>query len=369
MMTNEENYIEDDTYTSAKIKVIGVGGGGSNAVNRMLLNNLSDGIEYWVMNTDSQALSYSKCRNKLVLGRSLTKGLGAGGDPKRGKDAAEASYSEIKKIVSGADLVFVACGEGGGTGTGASPVIARAAKEVGALVLGVVTRPFKFEGKPRSINANNGINELKNEVDSLIMISNDMLIMNNGQLPINDAFANSDNILANTVKTVTDIILKQGYINLDFADVRTTLSAKGYAMIGFGSGRGDNRGIDAAKDAIDCPLLESNIKGARSMLINVTSGKLTTLNDVNYAIEYITEIATNNKEGDDKTSIIFGVQNDDSLEDDEMRISIIATNFTNDGISPTNNYESIAEKRLSETEKELERNKQMDIQPSYLKKR
>lgn len=362
------NYVEEDDLLniSAKIKVIGVGGGGSNAVNRMLADE-SSGIEFWVLNTDSQALVGSKCKNKLVLGKSLTKGLGAGGDPKRGREAAEVSKASIEDIVRGSDLVFIACGEGGGTGTGAAPIVAKIAKDSGALVLAIVTRPFKFEGKTRHINASNGIIELKKYVDSIIVISNDQLIINDSDNAMFNSFKLSDNILATSVKTITDLILKQGLINLDFADLKATLSTSGVAMIGFGTGRGEDRGIEAAKNTMNSPLLELSIKGARKFLINVVISKKTPTKDVNYAINYITEMATGKKDGSEDVSIIFGVQIDENMDEDMMKIALIATNFVNDGISENSSYESTAEKRITETEKEVERDKSVDIEPDYFK--
>lgn len=363
-------YEEDEEYllTSAKIKVIGVGGGGSNAVNRMLVNR-SEKVEYWVMNTDCQALSSSRCPNKLVLGKSLTKGLGAGGDPNMGKKAAQASLADIKSIVKGADMVFIACGEGGGTGTGAAPIIAQVCKETGALVLGIVTRPFNFEGAPRRVNATVGITELKKYVDSLIVVSNDKLIFNNGKLPITQAFGESDKILADSVKTVTDLILNQGLINLDFADVKKIMKDKGLALIGFGYGEGEKKGILAASEAMKSPLLEASISGAKSMLINCVVSENTTLDDVNYAINYITEKATGHKNGSPDVEIIFGVQPDKNLND-KMKICIIATNFKRGGMNEDDILNQIpVEKRVSETEKEIERTKNLNAVPDYLKKR
>lgn len=367
-MEEREIYEEDsDSFNqSAKIKVIGVGGGGSNAVNRML-DDKTDGVDFIVLNTDAQALAASKCKNKYVIGRTLTKGLGAGGDPNRGREAALASKAEIESYVAGADLVFIACGEGGGTGTGAAPVVAEIAKNAGALVLAIITRPFKFEGKNRHLNAANGINELKKHVDSIIIISNDQLTINNGNTPLLESFKLSDNVLATSVKTITDLILKHGLVNLDFADVKSTLTSTGLAMIGFGVGKGEKKGIDAAKAALSSPLLELSIRGARSFLINVVISKSTSTNDVSYAIDYITELATGKKDGSSEVSIIFGVQIDENMEDDMMKIAIIATNFTSEGISENNSYESTADKRITETEKEIERNRKQDIEPDYFK--
>lgn len=318
-------FADEDLPTNAKIIVIGVGGGGSNAVNGML-HDKNEEVDYWVFNTDSQALANSPCDNKLILGKNVTRGLGAGGNPEMGQKAAEDSYNDIKLVIHGADMVFIAAGEGGGTGTGAAPVVAKAAKEEGCLVIGIVTRPFTFEGKARKHNALEGINNLRQYVDALIVVSNDKMMFNNGSLGIRNAFAACDEILAQSVKTVTDLILVHGVINLDFADVKATLEGKGLALIGIGYGEGENKAIDAATNAINSPLLETSIRGSKSMILNITVGDDTTLDDVQYAINYITESA-GGREND--VNIIFGVQNDDSFHS-KMKIAIIATDFTRD---------------------------------------
>lgn len=315
--------LDEDIQTNAKIRVIGIGGGGSNAVNGMI-HDKEDQVDYWVMNTDSQALANSPCPNKLVLGRNVTRGLGAGGNPDQGKIAAEDSLDDIKLVVKGSDMVFIASGEGGGTGTGAAPVVAKAAKDEGALVLAIVTRPFTFEGKKRSINALEGINNLKQNVDALIVVSNDKMMFNNGKMSFKDAFAASDKILASSVKTVTDLILRHGLINLDFADVKATLTGKGLALIGIGYGQGKGKAIAAANNAINSPLLESSIQGSRSMIINVTIGNDTSLDDVQHTINEITQTASGNDSND--VNIIFGVQIDDTYVD-KMKVAIIATDF------------------------------------------
>ncbi len=327
-MENEEIrpiYDEDDLKTNAKIIVIGVGGGGSNAVNGMIRDK-NELVEYWVMNTDSQALANSPCENKLILGKNVTKGLGAGGQPEMGKLAAEDSLPEIEHVIKGADMVFIAAGEGGGTGTGAAPVVAKAAKDAGCLVLGIVTRPFNFEGKSRKLHALEGITELKSNLDALIVVSNDKMMFNNGNLSMRNAFDASDQILALSVKTITEIVLVHGVINLDFADVKATLTGKGLSLIGIGFGEGENKAIDAATNAINSPLLEASIRGARRMIINITAGDDTTLDDAQYAINYITEAAG----GDDgDVNIIFGVQNDPSFHG-KMKVALIATDFEKD---------------------------------------
>lgn len=312
-----------DAFESyVKILVIGVGGGGSNAVNEMVEDGLKN-IDFWVFNTDAQALATSKSPNRLVLGENVTKGLGAGGQPAVGKQAAEDSLPAIKDIIKGYNMVFVACGEGGGTGTGAAPVVAKAAKDMGALTVAIVTRPFTFEGTGRIKKATSGIAALKEAVDSLIIVSNDKLMFMNGKSSIKDAFGESDKVLAQSVKTITDLILLPGIINLDFADVKNTLSNKGLALIGFGTATGPNKAKEAANAAIASPLLEVSIKGARSAIVNITGGDGVTLNEAQEAVRYITEVA-----GGD-VNIIFGVQMNPEF-DDMMLVSVIATDFADD---------------------------------------
>lgn len=312
-----------DAFESyVKILVIGVGGGGSNAVNEMIDDNLKS-IDFWVFNTDAQALATSKSPNRLVLGERVTKGLGAGGLPEIGKKAAEDSLEAIQGIVKNYDMVFVACGEGGGTGTGAAPVVAKAAKDIGALTVAIVTRPFTFEGNLRLKRATAGIAELKQNVDSLIIVSNDKLMFMNGKRPIMEAFNESDKVLAQSVKTITDLILLPGVINLDFADVRNTLKDKGMALIGFGTGSGQNKAKEAANAAIASPLLEASIRGAKSAIVNITGGVNVTLDEAQEAVKYIAEIA-----GGD-VNIIFGVQTNPQF-DDTMLVSVIATDFDED---------------------------------------
>ncbi len=316
-----------DAYESyAKIVVIGVGGAGNNAVNQMIEENIAN-IDFWVMNTDAQALATSRAEHKYVLGRDYTKGLGAGGDPEIGKNAAESSADDIRQIVDGANMVFIAAGMGGGTGTGAAPVVAKIAKECGALTIAIVTRPFTFEGNSRKVKAVEGLTELKKEVDSIIIVSNDKLMMMNGNKSIAEAFAESDKVLAQSVKTITDLILLPGLINLDFADVKATLKDKGVALIGFGMGTGERKAMEAATNAIASPLLEASIKGAHSAIINVTGGNGVTLDETQEAISYITEAAGAN------VNIIFGVQQNPELND-QMLISVIATDFDEEYVIP-----------------------------------
>lgn len=326
---------ELDAFESyAKIVVIGVGGAGSNAVNQMLEEKIAN-IEFWVFNTDAQALATSKAENRLVLGRQTTRGLGAGGDPQVGREAALDSVDDIKRVIEGANMVFIAAGMGGGTGTGAAPVVAKLAKDAGALTVAIVTRPFTFEGNSRKVKAVEGITELKSAVDSIIIVSNDKLMFMNGSRPISEAFNESDKVLAQSVKTITDLILLPGLINLDFADVRSTLKDKGAALIGFGMGSGEHKAEEASSSAIASPLLEASVKGAHSAIINITGGKSVTLDEAQEAVNYITEAAGNN------VNIIFGVQQNPELND-QMLISVIATEFDEeyDYSQPTNMFVS-----------------------------
>ena len=308
------------TYESvAKIKIIGVGGAGNNAVNCMVSDNVI-GCEFYVLNTDAQVLNCSKAENRVVLGKTTTKGLGAGANPAVGLQAALESEDEIREIVKDTDMVFIAAGMGGGTGTGAAPVVARVAKECGALVIGIVTRPFTFEGKVRMSNALSGIEELKKYVDTLITISNDRILQLIGNLPLRQSFQEADNVLKRSVQAITDLIAMPALINLDFADVRTLLLNKGAAMIGFGVGNGPNRAQEAAAKAISTPLLENSITGARSAIIAITGGKNSTLYDFTDAVNHIQNAAGND------INIIFGASINEKLED-ELQVTDIATDF------------------------------------------
>ena len=306
----------------AKIIVIGVGGAGNNAVNRMIDENISN-VEFFVANTDKQALSLSKAPNRLILGENLTNGLGAGGDPKVGKEAAEASSEEIKNIVQGTNMVFIAAGMGGGTGTGAAPVIAKIAKEQGALTVAIVTRPFSFEGNKKTQYAVEGLNELKSNVDSLIIVSNDKLLINSGNQPIGAAFSDADKVLALSVKTVSDLILMPAVINLDFADVKNTLKDGGIALIGFGSGTGEKRSEDAASSALNSPLIEQSIQGATKGICHITCGPNVSLFDSQNCVEHIIEASGN------QMDMKFGISINDQLGD-TILVSIIASGFKNE---------------------------------------
>lgn len=313
----EFNFDAFESY--AKIVVIGVGGAGNNAVNRMIDERIQN-IDFWVCNTDAQALGTSKAEHKLVLGPRFTRGLGAGGDPEVGRKAAEDSLDDIKEIVSGADMVFIAAGMGGGTGTGAAPLIAKVAKDAGALTIAIVTRPFLMEGETRKVKAVEGIQELKENVDSMVIISNDKLMMMKGGFSYGIGFEAADNVLAQTVKTITDLITIPGKINLDFNDIKNLLKDKGLALIGFGQGSGEKKAIDAATDAINSPLIEASISGARSAIINITCGQDVTMFDIQDAVQYITEATGSN------LNITLGVQQNSEIND-SMFLSIIATDF------------------------------------------
>lgn len=317
-----ENYDLDNFEPAARIVVIGVGGAGNNAVNRMIDDEIEN-VEFYVANTDKQALSTSKARNRLILGQEITGGLGAGGNPEVGKQAAEASQEDIKEIVNGANMVFIAAGMGGGTGTGAAPVIAKIAKDSGALVVAIVTRPFSFEGKKRIANSVEGLNNLKANVDAIIVISNDKLLMMAGSAPIGNAFGESDNVLARSVKTVVDLILLPAVINLDFADVKSTLTNSGVSLIGFGMGSGPDRAKDAANNAINSPLLEASINGARKAIVAITCGPKVSLFEAQETVNRIIEAAGGT------IDIKFGISINDQLED-EILASVIASDFETD---------------------------------------
>lgn len=304
----------------AQIKVIGVGGGGSNAVRRMIAAGLR-GVEFISVNTDAQALYHAESSFKLQIGEKLTKGLGAGANPEIGQHAAEESRDEIKEALKGADMVFVTAGMGGGTGTGAAPVIAEIARELGALTVGVVTKPFTFEGRRRASSADKGIHALKEKVDTLIVIPNERLLqVVDKRTPIMEAFRIADDVLRQGVQGISDLIAVPGLINLDFADVKTIMKDTGEALMGIGIGTGDNRTVEAAKQAIASPLLETSIDGARGVLLNITGGVNLGLFEVNEAADIVAEAA------DPDANIIFGAVIDESLQD-EVRVTVIATGF------------------------------------------
>jgi cell division protein FtsZ len=310
--------LEETRY--AVIKVVGVGGGGNNAVNRMIKAGLR-GAEFIAINTDAQTLAASEANEKIQIGEKLTRGLGAGANPEIGQRAAEESRDLIAEALRGADMVFVATGMGGGTGTGASPVIAEVAKETGALTVGVVTKPFTFEGRPRMNQAEKGIANLRTRVDTLITIPNDRLLqVADKRTSVVDAFRLADDVLRQGVQGISDLIAVPGLINLDFADVKTIMQDTGSALMGIGVARGENRAVEAARLAISSPLLETSIQGARGVLLNITGDSNLGLFEVNEAAELIAQAV------DPEANIIFGAVIDESLQD-EIRITVIATGF------------------------------------------
>jgi cell division protein FtsZ len=312
-MTPPHNYL-------AVIKVAGIGGGGVNAVNRMIEVGLT-GVEFIAVNTDAQALLMSDADVKLDIGRELTRGLGAGANPDVGRKAAEDHREEIEEVLKGADMVFVTAGEGGGTGTGGAPVVANIARKLGALTIGVVTRPFTFEGKRRSGQAEDGIAELRNECDTLIVIPNDRLLqLGDVNVSLMDAFRSADEVLLSGVQGITDLITTPGLINLDFADVKSVMSGAGSALMGIGSARGEGRSVQAAAKAINSPLLEASMEGAHGVLLSIAGGSDLGLFEINEAASLVQESAH------PEANIIFGTVIDDSLGD-EVRITVIAAGF------------------------------------------
>ena len=310
----------DETGSFASIKVVGCGGGGNNAVNRMVEAGLK-GVEFISVNTDRQALGMSNAQTKIQIGEKLTKGLGAGAVPEVGRRAAEESREEIAAALEGADLVFVTAGMGGGTGTGAAPIVAEVARDVGALTIAVVTKPFTFEGKQRMKNAEAGIADLKQRVDTLVVIPNDRLlqVVSKGTSMI-EAFRTADDVLRQGIQGISDLIAVPALINLDFADVKTVMESGGMAHMGIGAASGENRMVNAAKEAISSPLLETNIDGARAVLINITGSADMSIMDINEAANMVMQSA------DPDANIIFGANVDESLGD-EVRITVIATGF------------------------------------------
>src|SRR5678815_6473 len=301
--------LDEEMFTGARIKVIGVGGGGSNAVNRMVRQGL-DGVEFMVANTDLQALKSSSAPIKIQIGSKLTKGLGAGADPNVGRSAALEDTDNLLQALDGADMIFVTTGLGGGTGTGAAPVIASLASELGALTVAVVTKPFRFEGKKRQIQAERGLEALRDCVDTIITIPNERLItIIDRTTPLTDAFGTADDVLRQAIQGISDLILVPGLINLDFADVKTIMAGMGMAMMGTGIAEGQDRAVDAARRAISSPLLEgASVNGARGVIINVTGGPDMTLIEVNDARRFVQEAA------DEDANIIFGAVIDTALE-------------------------------------------------------
>lgn len=361
---------EVDMNSIAHIKVVGVGGAGNNAINRMIAAGLK-GVEFYSVNTDKQALYQSMASNKIQIGEKLTKGLGAGANPEIGRKAAEESYEDIKEILSGADMVFVTAGMGGGTGTGAAPIVAQVARELGILTVGVVTKPFSFEGKVRKMQAERGIIDLEDKVDTLIIIPNDRLLqIVDKKTSIIDAFKVADDILRQGVQGISDLIAVPGLVNLDFADVKTIMLNKGLAHMGIGKATGDNRSTEAVKQAIHSPLLETSIEGAKSVLLNITGGMNLGIFEVNEIAELVCESA------DPDANIIFGSAIDEAMQD-EIRITVIATDFElhkaqsekkpekGDAKIEQNKSESNVEKKI-ETAKNNYQNEDLDI-PTFLR--
>lgn len=315
---------EDKEYAGenfAEIKVIGVGGGGTNAVNRMIDEGLR-GVNFIAINTDAQALVHSRATNKIRIGDKITRGLGAGGDPTMGEKAAEESSEELYDSLVGADMVFITAGMGGGTGTGAAPVVARIAREAGALAIGVVTKPFTFEGTKRRSVADEGLNRLKEQVDTLIIIPNDRLLeIVDKKASLNTAFRTADDVLRQGIQGISELITVPGLINLDFADVKTIMGAGGAALMAVGHANGENRAVAAAEAAIRSPLLDVTIDGAKGVLFNVTGGEDLTLNDVYEAAEIVRRVA------DPDVNLIFGAVIDPTMKD-ELRVTVIATGFS-----------------------------------------
>lgn len=312
--------VTPDITPVASIKVIGVGGGGGNAINRMIKTGLK-GIEFISINTDAQALYHSEAAAKINIGKATTRGLGAGSNPDLGRQAAEESIDDIKDAIDGSDMIFITCGLGGGTGTGASPVIANLAKEMGILTVAVVTKPFSFEGQRRKTQCDEGLENLRNKVDTLITIPNDKILsIIDKKTPLNDAFAVVDDVLRQGVQGIADLITIHGMINVDFADVKAVMENAGSALMGIGYGTGENRATEAAKSAIESPLLELSIDGAKGVLFNITGGNDLSMFEVDEAARVITEAA------DPEANIIFGAVINDSYTG-EIKITVVATGF------------------------------------------
>ena len=334
----------NDEKNPARILVIGVGGAGNNAVNRMIDENV-EGVELIAINTDKQALALSRATTKIQIGEKLTKGLGAGSKPEVGASAVEENREEINDIIKDADMVFVTCGMGGGTGTGAAPVVAEISRNLGILTVGVVTKPFSFEGRPRMTNAMNGIAKLSENVDTLIVIPNDRLLqICDKRTSIPDALKKADEVLQQGVQGVTDLINKPGLINLDFADIQTVMRDKGVAHIGIGSGSGDNKAVDAIKQAMDSPLLETTVEGATDIIVNF-SGNIGIVEAYD-AITYLTEVAGEN------ANIIFGTVDNDAAGD-EVSITIIATGLDDDAQAAVTRPQAPAAKKPVKTEPQV----------------
>lgn len=344
----------------AKIKVIGVGGGGCNAVNRMIDSGVK-GVEFIVANTDLQVINNSRAENKIQLGVSITNGLGAGSNPEVGRAAAEESKPEIQEMLKGADMVFVTCGMGGGTGTGAAPIIAEIAQEAGALTVGIVTKPFRFEGKKRMEQAILGIEELKKHVDTYIIVPNDSLRdLVDRTTPMTEAFKEVDKVLHRGVQSISDLIAVPGLVNLDFADVKAVMEKRGNALIGIGLGVGENRAIEAAKQAVSNPLLETSIVGATDAIVNITGGTSLNLFEAEDAAEVVRSAANND------INIIFGAVINENLNE-EVIVTVIATGFDNErNVKKIETFEEVKPTRSINNDDFLD--SELDI-PTFLRKR
>lgn len=326
--------IKPEVETFAKIKVIGVGGSGCNAITRMMACKIQ-GVDFVAINTDAQDLHHTSAAEKIHIGKNLTKGLGAGMDPEIGRQAAEENRDEIHEVVKGTDMVFVTCGFGGGTGTGAAPIVAETAKEAGALTVAVVTKPFSFEGKQRAQLAEEGLYQLKDRVDTLITIPNDKLLsVIDRKTSLLNAFAVVDDVLRQAVQGISDLVVTPGIVNVDFADVKAVMQDAGSALMGIGKATGDDRAGEAAKSAINSPLLELSIDGARGVLFNVSGGADLAMTEINEAAKVITESI------DPDAKVIFGAIMDDKLKKGEIKITVVATGFEEDLIKKTNEKET-----------------------------
>ena len=349
-MFNNNNKIEfEELDHTARIKVIGVGGGGNNAINRMVEDGVQ-GVEFIVVNTDAQALSNSTAKVKVMIGERTTAGKGSGANPEIGKKAAKESEAKIRDLVAGADMVFIAAGMGGGTGTGATPLIAKHAKASGALTVAIVTSPFTFEGPKRNKQAREGLEELRKEVDSIIVVSNDKALHSLGELPIDQSFGEIDSIIRQSIQTITDLVAVPSLINLDFADVVTVMKDKGDAIIGIGQAVGNDKALQAAQIALDAPLIEGRIAGCKSAIVNIASGRQLSLHEINDVT-----LAIKNHTGED-VNILLGLTLNDYLED-QIIVSIIGTDYDRHTIAqPVNKYrfEKKYEPQVEEDEDDFE---------------
>ncbi|MCF7847036.1 MAG: cell division protein FtsZ [Candidatus Gracilibacteria bacterium] len=356
---SESQQVAPNIGPVANIKVVGIGGGGCNAVNRMADSDFEN-VEFVAINTDAQSLYHSKADTKVHVGMDATRGLGAGANPDIGKSAAEESIEEIKNALKGSDMVFVTCGMGGGTGTGGSPVVAQIARELGALTVAVVTRPFSFEGQQRTKKAEAGLEDLRGTVDTLITIPNDRILsIIDRQTPITDAFSVVDEVLRQGVQGIADLITMHGLINVDFADIRSVMKDAGTALMGIGYGAGENRAVEAAKAAIESPLLDQSIHGAKGVLFNITGGSDLSMYEVDEAAKTITEAA------DPDANIIFGAVINENYTG-EMKITVIATGFSGEGKKKPGH--STLTRKFFNAEGEEDSTSELDT-PAFLRKK